>query len=78
MVVYIVTSLFEYSILQLLSWAIIFLSLNLNIYQGYQCHGPWHAYPCQQAIAGAISLKILYRGERKEERERRVGSYAIA
>jgi hypothetical protein len=44
---YIVISLFKYSILRLLSWDIIFVGLNPNIDQRYQCHGPWQAYPFQ-------------------------------
>jgi hypothetical protein len=41
-------SLFEYNIHRLLLWAFISMDLNPNISQGYQCHGPWQVYPCQQ------------------------------
>jgi hypothetical protein len=49
MAVYIEVSLFEYIILRLLTWAIISVGLNPIIHQGYQCHGPWQAYPCQRS-----------------------------
>jgi hypothetical protein len=59
MTVYIIVSLFEYTILWLLSWAIIFVGLNSNIYQGYQCHGPWQAYPCHPLNMGQFRFRSV-------------------
>jgi hypothetical protein len=42
--VYIEVFLFEYTILRLLSWTIIFVDLNPIIHQRYQYHKPWQAY----------------------------------
>jgi hypothetical protein len=63
MSVYIVVSIFDSIVLRLLSWVIIFMGLNPNINQGYQCHGPWQAYPCHRPIA------IINEGEDDEKRD---------
>jgi hypothetical protein len=56
-------SLFEYNIYRLLSWVFISMGLNPNISQGYQCHGPWQAYPCQAATAMILARRLQGEGE---------------
>jgi hypothetical protein len=55
---YIVISLFKYTISWLLSWVIIYVGLNPNIYQGYQCHRPWQAYHVTDSVED-LNFQIL-------------------
>jgi hypothetical protein len=58
MVVYILFPYLNTTYIDFYSWAFIPMGLNLNLSQGYQCHGPSQAYPCQRA--SYLGLRFIY------------------